>query len=204
MRPNDEPQEADAFRSFDKELIARGRLDGIKTDADRKRLWGLLMHVWGATTAYVYMEPFAKQKDGRKAFRAVYDHYMSASYRSMIVREAETLLRTLKYTTKSRMSLETFVAKHTGAHNDLEREGKPLSEDEKIMYFLDGIQAEYLDPIKQSILDCSLPAHLRTRDTFEKVTLAFLAYQVRTHGCLSRHGGEGMQRRAKRRRLSRC
>jgi hypothetical protein len=91
------------------------------------------------------MKPFLRTHDGRGAYFALYNHFLGAQNKNILVGKYEAEIRRLRYYGEKRnFNFEKYVTQHRKCHNalrDLEDHGYPgLDKGTKVRLLIDGIQ----------------------------------------------------------------
>ena len=86
--------------SFDEELAACGRRNGLYYAQDNKTLWVFLKLKTQGTNAWNTIKGMTN--DGRKAYRALVSAYMGVIVQRLLLKRAQNALSTMVYDGKSR------------------------------------------------------------------------------------------------------
>ena len=181
------------YLSIDEEIIARHRIvdrsiaaagmtaeDHEKSGpfagtfrTDNTRVYDLLVGIFAETDSHVVLKPFKKQRNGRGAWRALFQHYLGPNNVDHLAAAAEKELDSHRYNGESRnYSLEQHILCHKKAHgvlDDLKDFGySGIDERSKVRKFCDSIKTKALDTIKGQIM---ASAELRT--DFDRCTTLF-------------------------------
>jgi hypothetical protein len=124
--------------------------------ADNKALWLKLAAMTRDKPCWTYIRPFQRVQDGRKAFWALYDHYLGPSNVDHMASRAEGKLQSTTYTGETkRWNFERYVAMHVDQHtilHGLERYGYcGIDPQSKVRYLMGGIKTTTLDSIKATV-----------------------------------------------------
>ena len=106
---------------------------------------------------WTYIKPFAKARDGRKAWMALFNHYLGPNNVQNQAAQAERTLRALTYVKETRnFTFETYITKTVEQHVILEglmEYGyQGIDDGTKVRLFLEGISAPDLEVVKTRIL----------------------------------------------------
>ena len=106
---------------------------------------------------WTYIKPFAKARDGRKAWMALYNHYLGPNNVQNQASQAEKMLHALNYVKETcNFTFETYITKTVEQHVILEglREYgyQGIDDGTKVRLFLEGITAPDLEVVKTRIL----------------------------------------------------
>lgn len=151
-----------AYTSHQHEMIRRAPHGTDTFKEDRELVFIMLRDICENDPAYVYMKPAVEPRNGRMAYRLLYDHYLGQSAVDQLITKAETKLNTLAYTGKDtrRWTFETFVSQHKEQHaliDTLKTRGLYLGIDDasKVRYLLAGLKDPRLEAAKSQILTSS-------------------------------------------------
>jgi hypothetical protein len=147
------------------------RTVGVRTpvptyEEDNRKVWDKLATIFNTSDDYTYMRPFQRERDGRAAYKALYDHFLGPNNTDNMATKADAEMK-LKYTgEKRRHNFETYVNAHKQLHNvyeDLKRHGyEGLSTNTKVRRFLEGFETPTMTNCYNQIL--STPALRRNFD----------------------------------------
>ena len=145
------------------EMIARAPIEanGQYTPTfvhDNQRVWDILAPLVRDELCWEYAKQGQRARDGRKAFMAMYDHYLGPNNANAQANEAEKELHNAAYTgEKRRWNFERYISHHLSQHNILARlkdEGlhPGLNERSKVRLLIDGIKTDALDSVTSAIM----------------------------------------------------
>jgi hypothetical protein len=128
---------------------------------DRERVWELISALTRDHECWSYVKPAQRARDGRAAYRALFDHYLGPNNVDNSATEAERKLTSTNYNgEKRRWNFERYVRVHVDQHqvlNNLKAYGYAGIDDRsKVRHLLDGIKDKSLDVIKAQVM--STPA----------------------------------------------
>ena len=140
---------------------------------DNTRVYDLLVGIFAETDSHVVLKLFKKQRNGRGAWRALFQHYLGPNNVDHLAAAAEKELESHRYNGESRnYSLEQHIISHKKAHgvlDDLKEFGySGIDERSKVRKFCNSIKTKALDTIKGQIM---ASAELRT--DFDRCTTLF-------------------------------
>ena len=123
---------------------------------DSAKVYDLLTTLFGDKEYYTYIRNAGKKKNainGRKAWFALFKHFVGPNFLEHIQTTSEATLRSLKYMGEGRkFNYEQFVTAQKREHHRLENlerhGGRKLTESEKLRYFKQGLQHSALENIK--------------------------------------------------------
>jgi hypothetical protein len=118
------PTEADdpsaGYETVDTEMIACGPHSGSAYQLDNGKVWEIMKNICGNNPCYIYIKGEAKAKDGREAFRLLFDHYLGANNVGDLATAAEERLQSTRYSgDKRNFDFEKYVCIHTEHHSVL-------------------------------------------------------------------------------------
>jgi hypothetical protein len=124
---------------------------------DRERVWELISALTRDHECWSYVKPAQRARDGRAAFRALFDHYLGPNNVDNSATEAERKLTATNYNgEKRRWNFERYVRVHVDQHqalNNLKAYGYAGIDDRsKVRHLMDGIKDKSLDVIKAQIM----------------------------------------------------
>ncbi len=141
------------YESKNEQRIALAPLVGPEFNRDNAKVYGIIKQLCLDGPGRAYILPFDRAQNGRGAFLALRGHYEQDSFRNKSKNEAYVTLQTLAYNGEKRgFTFEKFVQKHNESFLELERQGEPVYEEEKVQDFLDRISVPELQAAKQQVL----------------------------------------------------
>jgi hypothetical protein len=132
--------------------------------ADRLRVWELLSAICRDSDCWTYLKTAQRTKDGRLAFRSLYDHYLGPNNVDNLATMAERRLSSLSYIKETRRwDFEKYVRTQVDQHLVLEGLTEfgysGIDERSKVRHLMDGIKTDALDSVKTRIMsDAALRA----------------------------------------------
>ena len=189
------------YATLDEEMIARApiispgvvgtsdelELVGPFSDSfvtDRAMAWEKISTIFQEHESWTYLKPARKTRNGRMAFRTVYDHYLGPNNVDHMANIAERRLRDVSYMGEKRnWTFEKFVMVHKEQHHvliSLEEHGyKGIDERSKVRHLIDGIKTPKLDTIKATILSSS-----EYRNSFDRCVTLYKDFIKQSEGQL--------------------
>jgi hypothetical protein len=162
IRPEGEvPAEASdpstGYETVDLEMIARGPHTGSAFQLDNRKVWEMMKNICGSSPCYIYIKSAARAKNGREAYRLLFDHFLGANNVGNLATAAEERLQSTKYSgDKRNFDFEKYVRIHTEQHsilNGLIVHGySGIDESSKVRLLLAGITTSNYDVVKSQIL----------------------------------------------------
>jgi hypothetical protein len=125
--------------------------------ADNKLLWTKIAAMTRDKPCWTYVRQHQKQQDARKAYWALYDHYLGPSNVDHMATRAESKLMTTTYTGETkRWNFERYVALHVDQHTILQglvQYGHTgIDPRSKVRYLIARIKTPTLDTVKTRIM----------------------------------------------------
>ncbi len=154
---------ADGWATLQDEMINRAPIvnaANVRTDTfitDNQRTWVLISTICRESECWTYVKRGQRTRDGRLAFRSMYNHYLGPNAVDNMANSAERkLTRTTYEGEKKRWNFEKFTNVHMNAHHTLEgltRYGYAgIDERSKVRYLIDGVKTPSLDAVKTRIM----------------------------------------------------
>ena len=144
-------------------LIACTLHRGAAFTNDNGDLFSLIVQHTEGTEGYSLVQSHERRRNGRQAWIALTSHFEGATYRERIAQEAGQAIRTAMYSgPKRNFSFGDYYSRHSKAHIKLLRANKPMSVEQQIDAFVQGIQC----PVTQSIV-VNLAGNQAVRTSFD-------------------------------------
>jgi hypothetical protein len=123
---------------------------------DNKKLWLILADIFRNTHSYPFMKGFARAKDGRGAYNALFQHYLGPNNTMNLASKAEADMSKLRYTGESkRFTFEKYITGHKDCHNvfdGLVQYGYAgMDEPTRVRRFISGINHSALNSVKVQV-----------------------------------------------------
>ena len=157
--------EADSlYETVEEEMIARSphKLTGgglaPKFLVDRKKVWELVASIFRDTPdCWTHIKPAQRGKDGRKAFKYLWDFYLGENNIDIMANSAERRLQDVDYDKeRAKWNFDKYVKCHKDQHLILEglvRYGySGIDDRSKVRHLMDGIKTDELDSVKTQIM----------------------------------------------------
>jgi hypothetical protein len=124
---------------------------------DKKAVWELVSSLCRDQDCWTHVKPFLKKKDGRGAYRALYDYYLGKQNVDNQATSAEKAIELATWSQNSkRYTFDSFVKIHLDNHQillDLTEHGYAgIDEHSKVRHLLQGIKSTKMDSVKTAIL----------------------------------------------------
>jgi hypothetical protein len=149
IRENENPSyENKGDDDFDQLCVEAAALTGMMFQADSRKVHQLITGLVHGEAAETWIKSVARRRNGRMNFRALTDHYGGAGNKSVRIKEAEVLRRTLTYKNERAMSFEKFITNMNlmfVAHAENE---EVMSEDQKIRLLFKKTSHPSLETVK--------------------------------------------------------
>jgi hypothetical protein len=160
------PAANDPSNNYDsrfEEMVARAGHSDVNGElldtfvADRQRVWELLSAICRDSDCWTYLKTAQRTKDGRLAYRSLYDHYLGPNNVDNLATMAERRLSSLTYNGETRRwDFEKYVRNQVDQHLVLEALTEfgysGIDERSKVRHLMDGIKTDALDSVKTRIM----------------------------------------------------
>ena len=144
-------------------LIACTTLRGAKFSADNGTVFSLLIQHTTNTEGYSLVQQYERSRNGRSAWTSLLNHFEGSTFRERVAQDANNMLRSATYSGPRRsFSFSSYYDRHSQAHNKLRQAGKPMTVEQQIDTFVQGIQCA----TTQSIV-VNLAGDIAARTSFE-------------------------------------
>ena len=155
------------YESEEAEMIARARhrIGNTVADAhthqylqDRTKVWLRLSVMCEKLDCATYIRKARRNRDGRAAYRALFDHYLGPNNANNLANEAERKLMNTTYNgEQKRFNFEKYCRIHVNQHAILEglrQQGvhTGLDERSKVRHLMDGIKTDMFQAVKTRIM----------------------------------------------------
>ena len=131
----------DIYESRIHKLLACTTLSGAKFSADNGTVFSLLIQHTNNTEGYSLVQNYERSRDGRSAWTSLLNHFEGSTYRERVAQEAGNMLRSATYSGPRRnFSFSSYYDRHSQAHNKLLHARKPMTVEQQIDTFIQGIQ----------------------------------------------------------------
>ncbi|CAJ1962755.1 unnamed protein product [Cylindrotheca closterium] len=128
----------DGSRSIEEELVRRAAHTGAVFRRNNQKFWIMLHAVTHETDAYNHVRQFAPSLNGRAAYFALFAQYRGRGHFTNERQAAVRVLATLHWNGKAQgFTWNTFISRLIGAFNDLELNGDPCSDANKVDVLLE-------------------------------------------------------------------
>lgn len=199
------------YETVEQEMIERaphhdGTPNQIPTEsylADRTKVWEIISGLTRDHACWTHVKPAQRHRDGRMAFRRLWDHYLGPNNVDNMANAAETRLENVTYSAeRKRWNFEKYVKAHLDQHQILEGLVKygyaGVDERSKVRHLMNGIKTDKLDSVKTQILsDAALRGDFNRCVTlykdFIKQTIGKAPDEVNISGLGTKGGGGGGQ-----------
>ena len=115
----------------------------IKKRSMTLRSFTILRFYLTHTTGWNVISKFSKEKNGRKAFKALRERYEGSSYHDLIKTQANAMMMKTFYRGDTmKFNWERFISIHLEAHRMFEDINEPLTESMKILFLKGDIRPE--------------------------------------------------------------
>ena len=150
IREND-ASNPDASNTFIQQCIACARLQGTKFQADARQVHIIIMTCVEGETSEEWIKKLKKYEDGRRDFKALYNHYEGAGKTGRRIAQAEQIRDNIFYKSERALPFATFLNRLQTMYNIYEDEGEPYTEAAKTRFLFDKIQNPALKDAVQAL-----------------------------------------------------
>ena len=124
---------------------------------DMVTAWNILYEMFGQTPAWLHGQSTKKEKNGRKLFRLLFDHYLGAEHVTHQANKVEARIASLSYKGEQRnwgwdKYVDAHIEQHIIAKNLMPYGYSGIDERSKIRHLLGGISNPGLHPVTVNIL----------------------------------------------------
>ena len=124
---------------------------------DMVTAWNILYEMFGQTPAWLHGQSTKKEKNGRKLFRLLFDHYLGAEHVTHQANKVEARIASLSYKGEQRnwswdKYVDAHIEQHIIAKNLMPYGYSGIDERSKIRHLLAGISDPGLHPVTVNIL----------------------------------------------------
>ena len=114
---------------------------GAAFTADNGDLYSLIVQHTEGTEGYSLVQAHERRRNGRQAWLDLTSHFEGATFKERIAQEAGQAIRTAKCTgPKRNFTFGDYYSRHSQAHIKLLKAGKPMTIEQQIDAFVQGIQ----------------------------------------------------------------
>jgi hypothetical protein len=140
------------FKSKEEKRLYSVKLEGPLFEEDNNRVWAILAGLLSGSPGMTWISEF--EHDGRKAMKALRDHYDGPGERKKRVGQAYSTLRYTEYKSEKQFSFENYVTRLSQAFEDLAEAGLGKNETEKVNILMEGIVTEngFIQNAKASVM----------------------------------------------------
>ena len=124
---------------------------------DMVTVWNILYEMFGQTPAWLHGQSTKKEKNGRKLFRLLFDHYLGAEHVTHQANKVEARIASLSYKGEQKnwgwdKYVDAHIEQHIIAKNLMPYGYSGIDERSKIRHLLGGISDPGLHPVTVNIL----------------------------------------------------
>lgn len=153
IRASEAPDYSDeADGDFDALSILCAPLKGLVFKVDATKVHQLLHGFVQGEVAETWIKPKEKKKNGRIDFLALQDHYGGHGNKTIRIKEAESLRKTLLYKNERIMTFDKFLTAMQTMFTGFEENDEHLSAQQKVRLLFDKVQHTLLETTKASLL----------------------------------------------------
>lgn len=122
-------------------LVACTSHRGAAFTNDNSDLYSLIVQHTESTEGYSLVQAHERRRNGRQAYLDLTSHFEGATFRERVAQEAGQAIRTAVYTgPKRNFTFGDYYNRHSRAHIKLLKAGKPMTVEQQIDAFVQGIQ----------------------------------------------------------------
>ena len=122
-------------------LIACTSHGGAAFTNDNSDLYSIIVQHTESTEGYSLVQAHERRRNGRQAYLDLVSHFEGATFRERVAQEAGQAIRSAVYTgPKRNFTFGDYYNRHSRAHIKLLKAGKPMTIEQQIDAFVQGIQ----------------------------------------------------------------
>jgi hypothetical protein len=155
------------YPTIQDEMIARAPHTVIAMDGtimpdpiylvNREKVWDIISKITQDHSAWTYVKPAQKTRDGRMAYNGLYQHFLGPNNVDNMATQAEDKLKNTVYNGEQRRwDFERYVNVHKQQHSIMEglvEHGYTgIDPRSKVRFLLDGIKTDKFDAVKTRIM----------------------------------------------------
>ena len=160
IRPDEVGDFEEPYDTRREQLIACMNLKGSAFKSDNGDVFSLLLQHTENTEGYNIISNNEKKRNGRKAWNELCLHFEGSTYKERVAQEAGTTLKNSCYSGPRRnFTFGDYYTLHSTAQTKLLRAGKPMSVEQQIDSFIQGMQCATAQSI---VVQLSGDASVRT------------------------------------------
>jgi hypothetical protein len=154
IRAEDAPdyaEEDEPDPDFEKMTISAAPLTGLVFKTDARKVHQLIHGFVQGEIAETWIKPKEKKQNGRLDFKALQAHYGGEGNKSVRIKEAEVLRKTLHYKNERAMSFEKFLTNMQAMFTGFADNEEILTDAQKIRLLFEKVQCPSLNQVKSSL-----------------------------------------------------
>jgi hypothetical protein len=154
IRDDDDPDysnEDDDDYDFEQLSISCAPTAGLIFKTDARKVHQLIHGFVQGEIAETWVKPNKKKQNGRLDFKALQAHYGGEGNKSVRIKEAEVLRRTLHYKNERAMSFEKFLTNMQTMFTGFADNEEILTDAQKIRLLFEKVQSTSLQQVKSSL-----------------------------------------------------
>ena len=164
--PDDHRDPSTNYETISDEIVARAPHGSYAAGAfdlnpvyqvNNEKVWLFIERITHDHYSWTHVKAFQSRRDGRGAYRALYDAYLGSNAVDALANKSERRLASLTYNGESkRWNFDRFIRAHKNEHNML-RSLMPygysgIDARSEVRYLNDGIKTDKLNSVKTTIL----------------------------------------------------
>ena len=163
IRENDTNDFDDTYDDRRSKLTACISHTGPSYKSDNGDVFSILVQHTEYSEGASIVQSNERRRNGRKAWKELLNHFEGTTYRQRSAQEAGNILRSASYSgSKKNYEFGDYYRLHSNAHSKLLRAVKPMTTEQKIDTFVQGIQCSTAQSI---VVSMSGDLHIRTSST---------------------------------------
>ena len=148
IRDDDVGDFSETYQNRREKLVSCVTLKGSAFHTDNGDVFSLLLQHTENTEGYTIVSNNEKKRNGRKAWKELSLHFEGSTFKARVAQEAGTTLKTALYSgPKRNFSFGDYYSLHAGTHAKLSRAEKPMTVEQKIDTFIQGMQCATVQSI---------------------------------------------------------
>ena len=158
-------------------LVACIELKGAAYKHDNSDLFSLLIQHTEGSEGYAIVETNEKKRNGRKAWTDLLNHFEGSTFKERMAQDAANMLRHATYSgPRKNFTFGDYYSRHSKAHIKLQKAGKPMSTEQQVDSFIQGIQCAVAQNIIVNL--AGDPTIRKTFDTYYNAVASKLELSI--------------------------
>ena len=128
------------YDSREEKLIQCMNLNGANYKSDNSSVFSVLLSYTEDTEGHSIIQMHERRRNGRSAWKVLLGHFEGSTYKKRLVQEAANMIRSTSYSgPRNNFTFGKYFDRHSKAHVKLEQANKPMSIEQHIDAFIQGI-----------------------------------------------------------------